>query len=68
MNIKITGTGIYLPPYIETSKETAKLINKSEEWIISKTGVTERRKSEIDVDKMGKKGTTKLDYVITKKS
>ena len=30
MNIKITGTGIYLPPYIETSKETAKLINKSE--------------------------------------
>ena len=53
MNIKITGTGIYLPPYIETSKETAKLINKSEEWIISKTGVTERRKSEIDVDKMG---------------
>ena len=44
MNIKITGTGIYLPPYIETSKETAKLINKSEEWIISKTGVTERRK------------------------
>ena len=53
MNIKITGTGIYLPPYIETSKETAKLINKSEEWIISKTGVTERRKSKIDVDKMG---------------
>ena len=53
MNIKITGTGIYLPPYIETSKETAKIINKSEEWIISKTGVTERRKSEIDVDKMG---------------
>ena len=53
MSIKITGTGIYLPPYIETSKETAKLINKSEDWIISKTGVTERRKSDIDVDKMG---------------
>ena len=51
MSIKITGTGIYLPPYIETSKETAKLINKSEDWIISKTGVTERRKSDIDVDK-----------------
>ena len=53
MNIKITGTGIYIPPYIETSKETAKLIDKSAEWIISKTGVTERRKSDIDVDKMG---------------
>ena len=53
MGIKITGTGIYLPPHIETSKETAKLIDKSEEWIISKTGVVERRKSDIDVDKMG---------------
>ena len=53
MNIKITGTGIYLPPYVEPSKETAMFINKSEEWIISKTGVTERRKSDIDVDKMG---------------
>ena len=53
MGIKITGTGIYLPPHIETSKETASLIDKSEEWIISKTGVVERRKSNIDVDKMG---------------
>ncbi|MEC7849946.1 MAG: hypothetical protein VX993_04325 [Candidatus Neomarinimicrobiota bacterium] len=53
MGIKITGIGIYLPPQIETSKETATLIDKSEEWIISKTGVVERRKSNIDVDKMG---------------
>ena len=53
MDIKITGIGIYLPPQIETSKETATLIDKSEEWIISKTGVVERRKSNIDVDKMG---------------
>ena len=52
MGIKITGTGIYLPPQIETSKETATLIDKSEEWIISKTGVVERRKSNIDVDKI----------------
>ena len=53
MNIKITGTGLYLPPYIESSKETGKLVNRSEEWIIAKTGVKERRKSDIDVDKMG---------------
>ena len=37
MGIKITGTGIYLPPQIETSKETAKLMDKSEEWIIMNT-------------------------------
>tara|TARA_B100000575_G_C23139276_1_gene662571 strand:- start:3586 stop:4551 length:966 start_codon:yes stop_codon:yes gene_type:complete len=50
---KITGYGRYLPPKIETSAETAKLINKSRDWIISKTGVESRRISEIDVDQMG---------------
>ena len=71
MNFKITGTGIYLPPSIETSKETATFINKSEDWIASKTGVTERRKSDIDVDKMGAiaakqamEGSTKPDLII----
>ena len=50
---KITGYGRYLPPKVEPSSETAKLINKSPEWIISRTGVGSRRVSEIDVDKMG---------------
>ena len=52
-NLKITGWGYYLPPKIETSIELSKKINKSPEWIYSKTGVTERRISKIDVDKMG---------------
>ena len=50
---KISGFGMYLPPKIETSQELAKKINKTEEWIISRTGVKERRISDIDVDKMG---------------
>jgi len=50
---KITGFGYYLPPKIETSQELSKKINKSNEWIISRTGVKERRISEIDVDAMG---------------
>ena len=50
---KITGFGSYLPPKIQTSKELSKLINKSEDWIINRTGVYERRISEFDVDKMG---------------
>ena len=53
MSIQITGAGIYLPDKIEESKSTAQLINKSEDWIISKTGVKERRISKIDVDQMG---------------
>ena len=50
---KITGWGYYLPPTIETAEELSKKINKSSDWIISKTGVSERRISDIDVDKMG---------------
>ena len=53
MNIKITGIGHYLPDTIETSKDLAPKINKTENWIISRTGVKERRVSDIDVDKMG---------------
>ena len=53
MNIKITGSGYYLPPFIEKSSDIASKINKSEEWILSRTGVQERRISNIDVDKMG---------------
>ena len=50
---KITGMGYYLPPNIETAEELSKKINKSPEWIISNAGVSERRISDIDVDKMG---------------
>ena len=53
MKIKITGTGLYLPPDIETSKKIAPLIGKSENWILEKSGVSERRVSKIDVDQMG---------------
>tara|TARA_Y100000996_G_C22520693_1_gene642329 strand:+ start:514 stop:1482 length:969 start_codon:yes stop_codon:yes gene_type:complete len=50
---KITGYGYYLPPYIEDSEALSKKINKDADWVISRTGVEERRVSEIDVDKMG---------------
>ena len=53
MNIQITGSGYYLPDRIETAEELSPKINKSADWIISRTGVKERRVSDIDVDKMG---------------
>jgi len=49
----ITGWGKYLPPHIETAEDLSKKINKSSDWIISRAGVSERRVSDIDVDKMG---------------
>mgnify|MGYP003306703083 FL=1 len=53
MKVKISGVGLYLPPKIETSADIAPLIGKSTQWIHEKSGVRERRFSEIDVDKMG---------------
>ena len=53
MKIKITGVGLYLPPKIETAEDIAPKIGKSSKWIINKCGVSERRISLIDVDKMG---------------
>ena len=55
INVKITGFGHYLPSKIETSQELSEKINKSADWIISRTGVKERRISDIDVDLMGAK-------------
>ena len=52
LKFKITGSGYYTPPKIETANELALKIGKNKDWIILKTGVLERRISEIDVDKM----------------
>ena len=57
MNIKITGVGYYLPENIETSEQLAPKIGKSVDWITSRTGVQERRVSDIDVDLMGAKAS-----------
>ena len=53
MKFKISGTGLYTPPEIETSADISSRIGKSEQWIIEKSGVLERRISAIDVDEMG---------------
>jgi len=51
--MRITGLGYYLPEQIETSESLAPKIGKSVDWILSRTGIRERRVSQIDVDKMG---------------
>jgi 3-oxoacyl-[acyl-carrier-protein] synthase-3 len=49
-NIKIASTGLYLPPRIQTNAELAPLIGQSEEWILSRTGIAERRIAEEPMD------------------
>ncbi len=53
MKVQVTGIGLYLPPQTETAEEIALKIGKSIEWVKGRTGVRERRVSDIDVDEMG---------------
>lgn len=43
MNTAILGTGSYLPPKILTSAELGDRLGVGEQWIINKTGISERR-------------------------
>ena len=63
MNLKITNFGYFLPEKIQTSLELADKIGKSENWIISRTGVLERRISTIDVDEMGAKAVQSMGEI-----
>lgn len=39
----ITGVGGYVPDYILTNKELETMVDTSDEWIVSRTGIKERR-------------------------
>jgi len=41
--IKITGTGIYVPDKVLTNFDLEKMVDTSDEWIITRTGIRERR-------------------------
>ena len=43
MGIKITGTGSYLPEKVLTNADLEKMVDTSDEWIRTRTGITERR-------------------------
>jgi 3-oxoacyl-[acyl-carrier-protein] synthase-3 len=41
--VSIIGTGSYLPERVMTNQELEKLVETSNEWIITRTGIKERR-------------------------
>ena len=43
MNAKITGTGRYLPEYVLNNEELSRMVDTSDEWIVTHTGMRERR-------------------------
>ena len=43
MTAAITGIGAYVPEYVLTNKELEKLVDTTDAWITSRTGIKERR-------------------------
>ena len=41
--VQIAGTGSYLPDKILTNQDLERMVNTTDEWIISRTGIKERR-------------------------
>jgi len=46
IHARITGTGSYAPKKVITNHDLEKLVNTSDEWIIERTGIKERRIAE----------------------
>ena len=45
-NVKIKGVGSYVPQRVVTNYDLSKLVDTNNEWIIDRTGISERRISE----------------------
>ena len=43
MRVHIVGTGSYLPEKVLTNKDLEKIVDTSDEWIVSRTGIRQRR-------------------------
>lgn len=43
MHTKILGTGSYLPQQVRTNSDLEKMVDTSDEWIVTRTGIHERR-------------------------
>ncbi|WP_457913571.1 beta-ketoacyl-ACP synthase III [Candidatus Gillettellia adelgis] len=43
MYTKILGTGSYLPVNVRTNADLEKMVNTSDDWIVTRTGIRERR-------------------------
>ncbi len=48
MYTKILGTGSYLPVQVRTNADLEKMVDTSDEWIVTRTGIRERRIADAD--------------------
>jgi len=47
--VGIVGVGMYVPPRVITNKEFEKILDTSDEWIVSRTGIRERRRASQEI-------------------
>ncbi|MFD2759840.1 beta-ketoacyl-ACP synthase III [Lentibacillus juripiscarius] len=50
MNAGLLGTGHYVPKNVVTNKDMEKIVDTSDEWIRTRTGIEERRIADDDID------------------
>ncbi|MFZ3577907.1 beta-ketoacyl-ACP synthase III [Virgibacillus sp. DJP39] len=50
MNVGILGTGHYVPANVVTNKDMEKIVDTSDEWIRTRTGIEERRIAGDDIE------------------
>ena len=50
---RIAGTGVYLPDRVLDNHELSAMVDTSDEWIVSRTGINERRISDLETWDMG---------------
>lgn len=70
--VGIAGIGSYIPPKIITNDDISKLVDTSDEWIVERTGIRERRvvdkdTSTSDIATIAAKGPYKMEAFHQKK-
>jgi len=66
INAAITGVQGYVPDYILTNKELETLVDTNDEWIVSRTGVKERRILKEEGKGSSELGTQAIKGLLTK--
>jgi 3-oxoacyl-[acyl-carrier-protein] synthase-3 len=52
LRVRVAGTGSWIPPRVETAADLAPRLGVTEEWILTRTGVRERRISDLPMEEM----------------
>lgn len=53
MNAQITGWGACMPPNVLTNHDLEQIVDTSDDWITTRTGIKERRISHVEVSDLG---------------